>query len=154
VPRLADFYARLSPHIAHRPGATLASRVHARVVRRSGGRLGGRLLGAEVLVIRSVGRRSGQPRDAPVFYVPYHDGFAVVASNAASREFPAWWLNLQAQPDAEALVRGRRHAVRARRATTQEATELWPRFVAAYRGYDHYKSIATRELPVVLLEPR
>ncbi len=152
--RVADFYARLSPHLAHRPGATLASRAHARIVRRSGGRLGGRLLGADVLVIRTVGRRSGQPRDSPVFYVPHHEGFAVVASNAASREFPAWWLNLEAQPDAEALVRGRRHPVRARRATAEEAEELWPSFVAAYRGYDHYKSIATRELPVVLLEPR
>lgn len=152
--RLADFYARLSPHIAHRPGATLASRAHARLVARSGGRLGGRLLGAEVLVIRSLGRRSGRLRDSPVFYVPHHDAYAVVASNAASRQFPAWWLNLQAQPDAEVLVRGRRHAVRARPATAEEVAELWPRFLDAYRGYDHYKAIATRELPVVLLEPR
>jgi deazaflavin-dependent oxidoreductase (nitroreductase family) len=78
----------------------------------------------------------------------------VVAANAASRRFPAWWLNLQSNPDAEALVAGRWVAVRARRSTSFEARSLWPRFVASYAGYDHYKSIATRDLPIVLLEPR
>jgi F420H(2)-dependent quinone reductase len=112
------------------------------------------LLGADVLVLRTTGRRSGQPRDSPMFFVPHGDGFAVVASNAASIRTPAWWHNLQAHPDAEALVHGRTHPVRARAATDEEVAELWPQLVALYRGYDHYKSIATRELPVVILEPR
>jgi deazaflavin-dependent oxidoreductase (nitroreductase family) len=81
-------------------------------------------------------------------------GFAVVASNAASERPPAWWLNLQAQPHAEAFVAGASHAVHARRATDEETAELWPRFVSMYRGYDHYRSIATREMPVVVLELR
>jgi F420H(2)-dependent quinone reductase len=123
-------------------------------MRRSGGRLGGRLLGAPVLVLRTIGRRSGQPRESPAFYVSHNDDFVVVASNAASREFPAWWLNLQANPDADALVKGQWRPVRARRATEAEVAEVWPKLVSIYRGYDHYKSIATRELPVVLLEPR
>jgi deazaflavin-dependent oxidoreductase (nitroreductase family) len=105
-------------------------------------------------VVRTIGRRSGQPRESPVFSVPHADAVAVVASNAASKKFPAWWLNLQANPDAEALVRGSWREIRARQATEEETAELWPKFVAAYPGYDHYKSIATRELPVVLLEPR
>jgi deazaflavin-dependent oxidoreductase (nitroreductase family) len=111
-------------------------------------------MGAEVLVLRTVGRRSGRRRDAPVFFVPHDDGFAVVASNAASSRPPAWWFNLQDQPDADALVRGRTHAVHARAATEEEIAELWPRLVELYSGYDHYKSIATRELPVVILAPR
>jgi deazaflavin-dependent oxidoreductase (nitroreductase family) len=154
VPKAADFYARISPHLAHRPGARSASRAHAWLVRRSGGRLGGRLLGANVVVVRTTGRRSGQPRESPVFFVHHGDAVAVVASNAASKQFPAWWLNLQANADADALLGGSWRLVRARRATAEEAAELWPKFVAAYPGYDHYKSIATRELPVVLLEPR
>jgi deazaflavin-dependent oxidoreductase (nitroreductase family) len=150
----ADFYARVSPHFAHRPGAGLAARAHARLLRLSRGRLGTRLLGAEVLVMRTTGRRSGEPRESPAFFVSHGEGFAVVASNAASRRFPAWWLNLQANPEAEVLVRGNWHDVRARQADPQEAAALWPRFAAAYSGYEHYKSIATRELPVVVLEPR
>jgi deazaflavin-dependent oxidoreductase (nitroreductase family) len=112
------------------------------------------LLGADVLVLRTVGRRSGQPHDSPVFFVSHGDGFAVVASNAASARTPAWWFNLQDHPDADALVRGRTHPVCARAATEQEVSELWPQLVKLYSGYDHYKSIAKRELPVVILEPR
>jgi deazaflavin-dependent oxidoreductase (nitroreductase family) len=111
-------------------------------------------MGADVLVLRTVGRRSGKSREAPMFYVPYRDGFAVVASNAASKRAPAWWLNVQASPDTEATVGDGWRAVRAREATEAERAELWPRFVAMYRGYDHYKEIATRDMPVVVLEPR
>lgn len=106
------------------------------------------------MVLRTTGRRSGEPRDAPVFFVRHGDSYAIVASNGASKRPPAWWFNLQAQPDAEALVRGDSHPVRARPATSQEADELWPRFVKVYSGYAHYKAIATRELPVLILEPR
>jgi deazaflavin-dependent oxidoreductase (nitroreductase family) len=153
VARLADAYSRLSPRFAHRPGSVAATRAHAWLMRRSGGRFGRRFLGADVLVLRTTGRRSGEPREAPMFYLPHGDGYAVVASNAASARPPAWWLNLQAHPEAEALVDGDRRHVRARRASGEEVAELWPRFVEMYRGYDHYKEIATREMPVVVLEP-
>jgi F420H(2)-dependent quinone reductase len=152
--RLADAYARISPRFAHRPGATALSRAHAWLMRSTGGRIGKRFLGADVLVLRTVGRRSGQQRESPMFYVPCGDGYAVVASNAASRRMPAWWLNLQASPDAEASVGEGWRPVRAREATAEERAELWPRFVAMYRGYDHYKEIAKRDMPVVVLEPR
>lgn len=89
-----------------------------------------------------------------MFFVAHHDGFAVVASNAASERFPAWYLNLQAEPNAEVLVAGVWHQVRARPAEQFEVDELWPRFVASYVGYEHYRSIASRELPVLVLEPR
>jgi deazaflavin-dependent oxidoreductase (nitroreductase family) len=154
MPDLSDFYARVSPYIAHRPGSGLGARTHAWLVRRTGGRVGGRAFGAEILVLRSTGRRSGQQRDSPMFFVRHGEGFAVVASNGASKRTPAWWHNLQAHPDSEAFVRGRAYAVTARAADEGEAAALWPRFVEVYSGYDHYKSIATRELPVVILEPR
>jgi deazaflavin-dependent oxidoreductase (nitroreductase family) len=155
VGRIADAYARISPRLAHKPGTSAMTRAHAWVLRRSGGRVGRRFMGADVLVLRTVGRRSGQSREAPMFYVPFRDGWAVVASNAASARPPAWWLNLQAAPEADALVPGGSWApVRARRATEAERDELWPRFVAMYRGYDRYAELAAREMPVVVLEPR
>jgi F420H(2)-dependent quinone reductase len=150
----ADVFARISPHLAHRPGSALATQVHAAVVRLTGGRIGGRALGSDILVLRTTGRRSGRPRDAPLLCLPHGGSFVIVASNAASTRRPAWWFNLQDNPEADALVRGRSHPVRARTATEQELTDLWPRLVELYRGYAHYKSIATRELPVVVLEPR
>jgi F420H(2)-dependent quinone reductase len=152
--RLADAYARISPRLAHRPGATAFSRAHARLLDLTGGRLGKRFMGADVLVLRTVGRRSGKTRQSPVFYVTHRGGYAVVASNAASKRVPAWWLNLQARPDAEATVGDGWQPVRAREATEEERDELWPSFVEMYRGYDHYKEIASREMPVVVLERR
>jgi deazaflavin-dependent oxidoreductase (nitroreductase family) len=152
--RFADAYARISPRLAHRPGATAFSRAHARLLELSGGRLGKRFMGADVLVLRTVGRRSGKRRQSPMFYLPHRGGYAVVASNAASKRVPAWWLNLQAQPEVEATVGNGWRAVRAREATAEERDELWPSFVEMYRGYDHYKEIASREMPVVVLEPR
>ena len=152
--RFAETYAKVSPKLAHTPGATAGSRAHAWLLRRTKGKLGRRFLGAPVPVLRTTGRRSGQQRDSPMFFVPHGSGWAVVASNAASVKPPAWWLNLQAKPEAEALVEGSSHAVRARRATDEERDELWPRFVAIYKGYEHYESLATREMPVIVLEPR
>jgi deazaflavin-dependent oxidoreductase (nitroreductase family) len=156
MPTVADIYAKISPYIAGKPGAGAAARLHARILRASGGKLAGRMLGvqSDVLVLRTVGRRSGKPRDAPMFCLDYEGGYVVVASNGAAPHTPAWWHNLQDHPDAEAFVRGASHPVRARAASEQEVNELWPRFVQLYSGYEHYKSIATRELPVVILEPR
>jgi F420H(2)-dependent quinone reductase len=152
--RVADIYARVSTRLAHRPGSAAATQLHARLVRRTGGRIGGRALGADVLVLSTIGRRSGRHRDAPLFFVSYGQGFAVLAANAASTRAPAWWLNLQEHPDARALVRGQTYLVRARAASEHETADLWPRLAENYSGIEHYRSVATRELPVVVLEPR
>jgi deazaflavin-dependent oxidoreductase (nitroreductase family) len=154
VSRLAPLFARISPYLAHRPGSAWATQAHGWIVRRTGGRIGGRALGGDILVLRTTGRRTGRVRDAPLLFVTHADGFAVVASNAASARPPAWWFNLRDLPDAEMVLRGRTHPIRARAATAQERAELWPRLVALYGGYAHYESIATRELPIVILEPR
>jgi F420H(2)-dependent quinone reductase len=151
---LTALFARVSPYLAHRPGSAQATRAHAWLMRRTGGRIGGSILGTEFLILRTTGRRTGRPRDAPLLFLRDEDRFAIVASNAASERPPAWWFNLQDHPDAEAVVGRRTYPVRARAASAQERDELWPRLVALYSGYDHYESIATRELPVVILEPR
>jgi F420H(2)-dependent quinone reductase len=150
---IANTYARISPKLAHKPGSTAASRLHARLHKLTRGRIGSRMLGADVLTLTTTGRRSGQPRDSPMFYLEQSGSYAVVASNAGSPRPPAWYLNLQAQPTATAHVGGVTLRVQSRPATTSEVGELWPRFVAMYPGYDYYRSIATRTLPVVILEP-
>jgi len=152
--RLADIYARVSPRLAHRPGASLATRAHAWIVSRSGGRIGKTFLGSPLLVLRTTGRKTGNARESPMLFVEYERGCAVVASNAASRRVPAWWLNLQARPECEVFVAGRWREMRARAATDQEASALWPRLDRAYAGFEHYRGIATRDIPVVILEPR
>jgi deazaflavin-dependent oxidoreductase (nitroreductase family) len=89
-----------------------------------------------------------------VAFLPEGDAFAIVASNAGADRTPAWWLNLQAHPEAEVDADGRRVRVRAREAGPEERERLWPRFVQANDSYRRYESYTDRALPVVLLEPR
>jgi deazaflavin-dependent oxidoreductase (nitroreductase family) len=139
--------------LAHRRGAAPASRAHAWLISRTGGRVGTRFFGgSRLLVLRTIGRKSGQPRESPMIYVEDHGAAVVCASNAASERPPAWWLNLQANPEAEALIRGNWHRVLAREATAEERERLWPQLQQAYEGFDHYLEVATRDMPVVILE--
>ena len=65
-----------------------------------------------------------------------------------------WLLNLQANPDVELTVAGQDRALRARVASPEEKAELWPQIVAAYKGYAGYQSRTSRDIPVVICEPR
>jgi deazaflavin-dependent oxidoreductase (nitroreductase family) len=106
------------------------------------------------LFLHTVGWRSGLARRNAVYYVERGRDVVVVASNAGEDVDPAWWSNLQAQPDAEIEMDGRRRPIHARRATEAEAAELWPRLDAAFSGYAEYRRRTTRALQVVILQPR
>ena len=88
-----------------------------------------------------------------LFYLPAGAGFAVVASNAGATHEPAWWLNLQARPEAGVDLPGRSVAVRARTATGDERDRLWHRFVERLVDYQRYAESSEREIPIVILEP-
>ena len=77
----------------------------------------------------------------------------MVASNAGAAEAPAWWLNLQAQPQATVEVPSGSASVQAREATPGERERLWTRFVAQLDDYQKYAAATDREIPVVMLEP-
>jgi deazaflavin-dependent oxidoreductase (nitroreductase family) len=110
-----------------------------------------------MLRLATVGRRSGQPRIAIIGY--YEDGpnLVTLAMNGWGRSEPAWWLNLQAQPDTTVGLADGPRAVRARAATGAERDRLWARF-ADFPGWgEDIDALATRrssETAVVVLEPR
>ncbi len=111
--------------------------------------------GAPSLILHTTGRRSGQPRQTPLLYVDLADGrAAVVASNGGDDHTPAWALNLQANPEVEADIRGERVAYVAAVATAEQRVELWPKAVAMYKAYDSYQAKTEREIPIVVLTPR
>lgn len=72
------------------------------------GYLTGRPLGAPIVLLQTVGRRTGQLRSTALVYMPDGDDLVVVASNLGAERPPAWWLNLQASDEGLALVGGRR----------------------------------------------
>jgi F420H(2)-dependent quinone reductase len=106
------------------------------------------------LYLHTVGRRSGKPRRTPLYYVDHGDALAIVTSNAGRDREPAWWLNLQAAPDAEVEVGRERRRIRARPATRAEHDRLWPQFVAGLRNYESYRRRTARKIEVVVLDPR
>lgn len=77
----------------------------------------------------------------------------LAASNAGNTRHPDWWLNLQANPEAEIHVRHQRKRVTAALAKGRERDRLWGRLVEMYRGYQDYQTTAQREIPVVVLQP-
>jgi F420H(2)-dependent quinone reductase len=107
------------------------------------------------LLLTHVGHRTGRVYTIPLLYVPDGDRFVVVGTNAGDARPPAWWRNLQARPEARVQVGARELAVRARLAAGEERARLWSALVANYRDYARYerKTLGTRELPVVVLEP-
>ncbi len=131
------------------------SRLNTWAYRASGGRLGGRFPGgAPVLLLTTIGRRSGQPQTAPLLYLEDGDGYVVVASKGGMSHHPLWYKNLEARPDVEIEVRRRKLPMRARRASAEEKAALWPRLVAMYPSYADYQARTTRDIPVVILSPR
>jgi len=150
-------FARVRHHLTWmRRLSPLLTRAHAAIIQLSGGRIRRSFVftgGMPILVITTTGRRSGQRRSTPLGYLEYGDAFAVLASNAGSDRTPAWWLNLQADPRAEILADGTRRAVRARQADAAEDEALWKTFAGLNPGFDEYRRLTERPIPVVILEP-
>jgi deazaflavin-dependent oxidoreductase (nitroreductase family) len=119
----------------------------------SGGAIGGSLGGAPVLLLTTIGRKSGKERTKPLLYLAGETGLVVVASYGGAPTHPAWFLNLEATPDVWVQIKRERRPMRARRATPEEREQLWPRVVDLYPSYESYQRRTTREIPVVVLEP-
>jgi F420H(2)-dependent quinone reductase len=135
-----------------------STKLHVALYRRSGGRLGGGVPGwpnARIALVTHTGAKSGTVRTSPLMYVADGEAIAVVASKAGRPSNPAWFHNLRANPEAVVEIGGERREVRARVADAAESAALWPRFDAAFPGYEWYREqAAPRVIPVVLLEPR
>jgi len=127
--------------------------VHRWLYRLSGGRVGRRVNGFEVLLLTTRGRRSAELRRVALQSLEHAEGWAVIASYAGEDRHPSWLLNLRAEPMAEVQIRSRRARVKAREASGEERQELWTRFVAIDDAYEEYTRRTSRVLPVVVLEP-
>ncbi len=126
---------------------------HAAVIRGTGGSLGVRWFGAPILLLETVGRRTGRPRTTALVYLPDGDDLVVVAANAGAERAPAWWLNLRAAGEGVAIVGGERRPVGATATDGARRERLWARF-AAVSPVAHYQRQTRRPLPVVALTPQ
>jgi len=147
------FYSRLSMGIGDL-GLKTVGKLNVPIYRATRGRLLGKVGRAPVLLLTTTGRRSGQRRTAPVLYMQDGERLVVIGSNAGNARTPAWSLNLQANPDAEVEIGGKRRLVTARVAEGAEREDLWKRVNEAYAGFDDYAERTTRDIAVFVLAPR
>jgi deazaflavin-dependent oxidoreductase (nitroreductase family) len=105
--------------------------------------------------LRTVGRRTGEERKAILGYFEDGPDLVTMAMNGWADAEPAWWLNLQAQPDATVeLPGGRSRAVRARAANADERPRLWARWAEYDKDLDGFAARRSMETAVVILSPR
>jgi deazaflavin-dependent oxidoreductase (nitroreductase family) len=128
---------------------------HVRSYRETGGELGHDWKeGSSVLLLTTKGRKSGEERTTPLIYGTAGDDFAIVASNGGADAPPAWFVNLQDDPDCEVQVLDDVFSARARTASSEEKPELWRTMVGEWPHYEDYQERTDREIPVVLLQRR
>jgi F420H(2)-dependent quinone reductase len=137
---------------APRSAPTPVLRFHQWIYVISDGRIGPGIIGSWTLLLRTVGRRSGEPRLNALAFIRDGGRFIVVASNSGKDQEPGWFYNLRANPDVEIQV-GREHiAVHAIviESTNLEYPRLWDRMNESVHGrYDVYQSKTSRPIPIV-----
>ena len=103
--------------------------------------------------LTTTGRRTGQERSVILGYFEDGPNLVTMAMNGWADDEPAWWLNLQAHPDASVDLADGRHTVRAREAEGEERSRLWDRWREMDTKLDAYAALRSRETAVVILEP-
>jgi deazaflavin-dependent oxidoreductase (nitroreductase family) len=140
------------------PGAVsrwMQRTMNARMIRRV--RRGhGTFMGMDVLVLNTVGRRSGQPRETPVSWFPDGDNSRLVVASGGGGRHPDWHVNLMAHPDRASIVLPGQDAVAVTpvELTGTDRDRAWQRITTAQPRYAKYQSKSDREYPVVRLTPR
>jgi deazaflavin-dependent oxidoreductase (nitroreductase family) len=109
--------------------------------------------GIPVLLLTTIGRKSGQPRIQPLLFIEEGDNVVIVASHGGLPKDPLWYKNLQANPECEVQIKRRKMKMKARVASPEEREALWPSLVAHYPDYASYATWTDRVIPVVILEP-
>jgi deazaflavin-dependent oxidoreductase (nitroreductase family) len=106
-----------------------------------------------ILLLNTVGRKSGKKRTTPLLYVMDGEEFVLIASKGGSPTHPAWYLNLMANPEVTVEVGDREVRARAEEVSGAEKTRLWQKMVEMYPTYDDYQTRTEREIPLLILRP-
>jgi deazaflavin-dependent oxidoreductase (nitroreductase family) len=142
------------------PGSWLFARLLHRIDRRFYQLTRGRytfsslLSGLPVVMLTTVGAKTGQRRTVPVLGLPTQDTLAIIASNFGQDRHPAWYHNLRRHHDADIVVNGMHQRVEAVEAKGQRRAEIWEEGLRVYPGFGQYeRRAAHREIAVFVLQP-
>lgn len=118
------------------------------------GKVGGPFEGAPMILVNHQGAKSGKPYTTPLVYTRDGDNYVIIASKAGAPEHPQWFHNLVANPDITIEVGRDTIPVRARVSEGDERARLYRAQADLMPNFDDYAKATTREIPVIVLEPR
>ena len=137
----------------YEPSPTDWARQQAELYESSGGTKGTTIRGLPVVVLTSIGAKTGKLRKTPLMRVEHGGRYAVVASLGGAPRHPVWYHNLVADPHVELQDGPLKQDMIAREVTGDERAEWWEHAVAAYPDYADYQEKTERVIPVFVLEP-
>ncbi len=130
------------------------SKAQTWLFKKSNGKLGNKFLrGAEVGILTTTGRKSGEPRDSPLLFLQEGRRIVLVASQGGRATNPMWYLNLKADPKVRCQTKAGVFDLIARDATDAERDEYWPKLDAMYADFANYRSYTDRKIPIVICDP-
>lgn len=127
--------------------------IHVGLYRGTNGSIGGRLGGRPMLLLLTIGRKSGQERTTPIMYTRDGDDYILIASNGGAPRDPQWYRNIEENAQAKIQVGSKIIAVTAKTANPAERSRLWAGVTGQYTNFADYQTRTTREIPVVILTP-
>jgi deazaflavin-dependent oxidoreductase (nitroreductase family) len=144
VPKILRAYSKANVWLCRLTGGLLGSRWRVGA---------GFPWGAPVALLTTTGRKSGEPRTAPLIFGMDGDRVVVIASQGGMPKHPLWYRNLCAHPDVKVQIGRTERAYVARTADGEERERLWEMMCVIYADYNTYKAWTDREIPVVVCEP-
>jgi deazaflavin-dependent oxidoreductase (nitroreductase family) len=135
------------------PGRSASAGTQAELYDSTNGAKGADLRGRPIIVLTSVGARTGKLRKTALMRVEHEGVYAVVASQGGSPKHPVWYYNLRAEPHVELQDGAAKRDYLAREVTGKEKAVWWERAVATWPDYARYQTKTERQIPVFVLEP-
>jgi deazaflavin-dependent oxidoreductase (nitroreductase family) len=130
----------------------LGSVAHAGLYRATGGKLFGRMGKSPILLLNTVGRKTGKKRTSPLLYVMDGEDFIIIASKGGAPTHPDWFHNVRANPQVTVEVGSETFPARATIAEGTERQRLFDQMAAQMPNFAEYQRNTTRKLPVIVLE--
>jgi F420H(2)-dependent quinone reductase len=127
--------------------------INTLLLRLSRGRIGSKLGAQTILILHTIGRKSGQDRAIPIAYFDYEDHYLIVASNWGKDKQANWYLNLKKDPRARLEIKGKIIPVTAHEAQGEEYDRLWKFATERHPPYLAYQKMTTRHIPIMVFEP-
>lgn len=119
--------------------------------RANGGKVGGFFENMDLLLLHTIGSKSGQPRLNPTAYIQDGERLVIAASKGGADSHPDWYYNLAANPDVTVEVEDQKYTALAKIAAEPERTELFNKLKGTYPGFGDYEIKTRRVIPVITI---